>query len=488
MSRCKLINLLNGSKRGEKLKLKNPWICTIVFIVACYFLYTAYDKVAFHFDITYLMGKGNFVKILITGCICTLLIFWSLSGLLLKVFSRIKRVYYKGLNAFTLRQFSSNINTMVISMTVICLMLFLTISMLSSSFSISNTLNDNVKKYTPVDEAVYVRYNENEQLDLKGILNKEMAPKVKDVTPIDYYNVDNLTFKETLTGLPKKYAKELENSGIDLKEDIIPLSQYNKLAKLYNQKTFSLKNNEYIVILDVDNLKEYRDNTLKAHKSINIDGNILVPKYEECQDGFVEMEAAAVNSGIYIVPDYAVSNLKSNEGYIAFNFTTDDEETKKLYALDVDDVFKDKGSYALTYDRIEIRESCVGLGALITFLGLYIGVIFLISCAAILSLKELSESTDNIERYAVLRKIGADEKIINRALFRQIAIFFMFPMALAILHSYVGLKFASILIVNFGSMSNPKGLFTASSVIVGIYGAYFLITYLGSKSIIKERR
>ena len=104
------------------------------------------------------------------------------------------------------------------------------------------------------------------------------------------------------------------------------------------------------------------------------------------------------------------------------------------------------------------------LGAIITFLGLYIGVVFLISCAAILALKELSESADNVERYAIIRKIGADEKMINRALFRQIAIFFMFPMALAILHSYVGLKFASILIVNFGSMSSPKGVLAASSI------------------------
>ena len=65
--------------------------------------------------------------------------------------------------------------------------------------------------------------------------------------------------------------------------------------------------------------------------------------------------------------------------------------------------------------KISIYEGSIGLGAMITFIGLYLGIIFLIASAAILALKELSESTDNKERFQMLRKIGTDEKMLNKA-------------------------------------------------------------------------
>ena len=55
-----------------------------------------------------------------------------------------------------------------------------------------------------------------------------------------------------------------------------------------------------------------------------------------------------------------------------------------------------------------VKAASIGLGAIASFIGLYIGMIFLISGAAILALKELSESTDNVERYKMLRKLGVD--------------------------------------------------------------------------------
>ena len=495
ISRCKLINLLTGSKKGEKLRLKNPWTCTIVFILASLALYHAYDKVAFHFDALYLMRDNNFVKILLTGVVSTLLMFWSLSGLLLKIFSRIKKVYYKGLNAFTLRQFSSKINTMVVSMTVICLMLFLTICLLSSSFSLTTTLNDNLKKYTPQDMAIYKFSSEKHDDVYTELISKNYdMSKLKDMAEIHYYHDDNLTYRKTLIGkdISEGYIDEMEARGSDIRENIIPISEYNKLAKLYNQDTYDLKDNEYIVIVDLESLEEYRNEGLKRKMEVDINGYHLVPKYDKCMHGFIEMESGKTNIGIYLVPDKVVNNMEFGGSYLTFNYNTSKDEIKNEYTKELENLFKQEPGegkiYYSYYDRIDIKESCVGLGAIITFLGLYIGVVFLISCAAILALKELSESADNVERYAIIRKIGADEKIINRALFRQIAIFFMFPMALAILHSYVVLKFASILIINFGSMSSPKGVLAASSIIVLIYGLYFLIAYIGSKNIIKDKR
>ena len=137
--------------------------------------------------------------------------------------------------------------------------------------------------------------------------------------------------------------------------------------------------------------------------------------------------------------------------------------------------------------RVDISEASIGLGALVTFLGLYLGIVFLIASVAILALKELTESADNKERYKILRKLGADEKMINKSLFRQIAIFFMFPLLIAIIHSIFGISFCSYIISTFGNEQLLPSIIMTAVFIVVIYGGYFLITYLCSKNIIKER-
>ena len=132
-------------------------------------------------------------------------------------------------------------------------------------------------------------------------------------------------------------------------------------------------------------------------------------------------------------------------------------------------------------------ESSIGLGALVTFIGLYLGIIFLISSAAILALKELSESTDNKERYKMIRKLGADEKMINKALFNQIFIFFMIPLLLAIVHSIFGIKFANKILGTMGISGLTSSITMTFIFLVLIYGGYFLLTYFASKNIIRER-
>ena len=132
-------------------------------------------------------------------------------------------------------------------------------------------------------------------------------------------------------------------------------------------------------------------------------------------------------------------------------------------------------------------ESSIGLGALVTFIGLYLGIIFLISSAAILALKELSESTDNKERYKMIRKLGADEKMINKALFNQIFIFFMMPLLLAIIHSIFGIIFANKILGTMGISGLTSSIAMTFIFLVLIYGGYFLLTYFASKNIIKEK-
>ena len=269
------------------------------------------------------------------------------------------------------------------------------------------------------------------------------------------------------------------------------ISDYNELASFYGNEEYSLADDEYMIIADYDAMIAIRNVALENEQELTIFGHTLKPKYQECQYGFVEMASNHINSGIIIVPDAVVSGEERSYNSIIGNYYTDSLDEQREIQEQIKSLVKNPLSveYSLpnVNSKVDISEASIGLGALVTFLGLYLGIVFLIASVAILALKELTESTDNKERYAMLRKLGADEKMINKSLFRQIAIFFMFPLLVAIIHSIFGITFCSYVISTFGNEQLLPSIIMTAIFIVVIYGGYFLITYFSSKNIIKER-
>lgn len=503
IKKCKLIDLLYANKKSEKIKLKNPIICTIIFIISSFVLGYAYYLVTGGIDH---LDSANKIFIPITmGVISTFFIFWSISGLLLKVLLSMKKTYYKGLNSFTLRQFSSKINTTVFSMTIICLMLFITICVLSNALSIKNSMTKNIKTLAPVD--VMLSKFSNLDAEKEGISNLEIIEdskfsirqtleknhflvdsKLKDIIECYIYKDNDLTLEKSLN--PDLKEKQKNYNFYNQKESIMRISDYNKIASLYGNDTYTLDQNEYLVIADFDSMITLRNKTLKNNQEIIINKTSYLPKYKECKNGIVEISSNHINSGIIIVPDDAVSEDMKSSNILIGNYKATTKKEKEKINTELNDIVEktwNKSSLTSMSSKIDILEASIGLGALVTFIGLYLGIIFLISSAAILALKELSESTDNKIRFSMLRKIGTDEKLINKALFRQIGIFFLFPLLLAIIHSIFGIKFSILILETFGTEELLPSIIMTSIFIVIIYGGYFLLTYQCSKRIIKER-
>lgn len=461
VNKCKLIDLLHGNKKSEKVKLKNPIICTIVFIIAVIALSYAYYLVTDGFGTSPLMNTISGILIPIAlGCISTFLIFWSLSGLILKIVMHLKKYYYKGLNSFTVRQISSKINTTVFSMTIICLMLFFTICIFSSALSIKNSLSGNLKDLAPVD----IQFSK-----LQESLSKEEKENFSKDIIEDY----NTTVKDTLQRLDVyKYLKDVVDINI------------------YRLEEITLKDNEYVIISNYKMMADIRNISLKNNTKLTINGKDYYPKYQECQDGIIELSGSATNTGVIILPDNALEGIHPYKNILAANYQADTKEEKENVEDIVSTIINNhfNKDTLLSYNtKIDIYESSIGLGAMVTFVGLYLGIIFLISSAAILALKELSESTDNKERFNMLRKIGTDDKMINKALFNQIAVFFLFPLLLAIIHSIFGIEFANYILKTMGTESLLSSIILTAVFLVVIYGGYFLVTYYCSKNIIKER-
>ena len=497
ISKCKLIDLMHSNKKSEKIKLKNPLFCTIVFIISCIALGFAYYQVTGGIE---KMANANSIFVPIgIGAVSTFFVFWSLSGLLLKIFISMKNTYYKGLNSFTLRQFSSKINTMTFSMTIICLMLFITICVLSSALSMKNSLNKNVIEFSPRDIEISKPANvdlevndftdkqiENYKLSFEEIFTKNGFDfkKFKNIVYFSLYADDYVTLKSTLGTYYKTVKKNYPFLSYDDYIVLMKNSDYNNLANNFNLEKINLNSDQYAVVGNYKEMIDIKNEALKRNTEIIVNQRIYLPKYKKVINGFYEMGSQKSEIGFIVLPDDALNeNQKiSNKMVADYNGNQDDIEK------DVTSFLNNTSNYIITFNtKKDIREASVGLGAIVTFLGLYLGIIFLISCAAILALKELSESSDNVEKFVVLRKIGVDEQELNKALFKQIGIFFMFPLILAIIHSIFGVMFCNNILKTMGVSFNLKSVIITSLFIIFIYGGYFFITYICSKNIIKEK-
>lgn len=499
INKYKLIDLLSSSKKSEKVKLKNPYVCIVIFIISVIVLGLAYYLVTDGFE--KLTTADQILIPIIMGIVSTFTLFWSMSGLILKLVMSLKNIYYKGLNSFIVRQISSKINTMVFSMTIICLMLFVTICVLSSSLSLKNSMTKNLKELVPMDIEFTKLVNREEGNGFSEIeandskisiektlenLNLNPEEEFKDTLSFNIYEDESIILKSLLINsldeIYKEYPFLLYNQTIDL----MKLSDYNALAEKFNLEKYNLKENEYIVIVNYDYMASIINTGLKNNPELLLNNETYHSKYKKCQDGFYELNSSRSNTGFIVLPDKALENHTSIAEFLVANYKNDKEKTEDK----IDEVLSNNYNKTtwLTYNsKIDIAKASVGLGALVTFVGLYLGIIFLISSAAILALKELSESTDNKERYNMLRKIGASEEMLNSALFKQIGIFFATPLLLAIIHSIFGIKFANFLLESMGTKGLLLSNIMTAIFLVIIYGGYFILTYLCSKNIISKR-
>ena len=516
ISRYKLINLLTAVRKNEKVKIKNPVISILVFLLSVGILGYAYYLVTG--GIYELNTEEKMLKPIIMGIVGTFGIFWSLSGFMLKVVQSNKKIYLNETNMFVLRQLNNKINTTVISMTVICLMLFMTISVLSGSLSIQTALDSELEEMTPVDVNLFktanlpesyvnytgqtIYYTEEQREDSRHPISYTLETNgynmnhLKDIVEIPIYAIPEWTLRYSLGDYYKKAKAQFSMLAYETAESIIKVSDYNKIASLYGLEQYSLNEDEYIVLCDFDNMTNIRNEALKENSDIEIHGKIYHAKYDECQSGYIYMSTSHTNTGIILVPDnFEFKEEWKEQQFLAANFNTETEEEKEkfnneLVGEDKNALYENLTKKDIQLDgmtKITIIESSKGLAAIIIFIAIYLGIIFLIASSAILALKQLTESSDNKQRYTILRKIGCDEKMINKALFRQIFIFFMLPLALAIIHSIFGIKFILSMLAVLASPDELLPSVIATAVIMGaIYGLYFLATYLGSKNIIKE--
>ena len=481
VTKYKLIDLLNASKKGEKIKVRSLGLSVVIFLIAAVILGIAYYFATQRLDSLDLFGTS-----ILLGIIGTFLLFFGISGFILKLVQSNKKLYLKNLNIFILRQINSKVNTTVFSMSIICLLLFFTITIFSSAWSINVSLKNDLQYGTPADVLVYT-YSDAEGKTAKNILTKVgyNLDNFAEYTESYTYGFDTVTVGSLLTPILNDVQKDYPNLLVDNYLPVMTISDYNKIASFYGNQTYTLNEDEFILVADYEQMLQYENKAVAEGVTIQIGDKTLHNKYKECVEGLLQMSGNKANTGIVVVPDdIDISSSEITENFLAANFKGDKDEANSELMSYMDEI---NGEGAVADTKIDIYTASTGLRAIMIFIGLYLGIIFLISSAAILALKELSDSSDNKEKYGMLRRIGVDDRKLNKALFIQIGIFFMLPLLVAIIHSVFGIMSASKIMESMSVTTNISSIAMTALLIIAIYGGYFIVTYFTSKRIINEK-
>lgn len=485
ISKYKIIDLLTVGRKTEEIKFKNPFIYFVTFTLCLFSLGIAYKMVL---DIGLALDNPKFLVSIILGIIGTILFFFSLTGFILYIVKKNKRIYFKGLNIFTVKQINSKVNTNFISMSVICLMLFITIVVLSTGFSFKAALESGLEEATPFDASAYMYVNEDDKVKSIEEALRNMGITFETGDKVVYYN-EYMT--ETKIG-DIIINDELKNK--DVYAYYIKASDFNKIRELSNEEPIILEKDEILFTSNFSNILPVLENYIEENDIVKIDNNIYKIKNKEVIEHNLKTDYMKNNILVIVINDEFCNNAKLSSSSVNINFQDDDKAKAENAFVKAIDEYKnthenyyDEVGFVIANSRDTIYEGNKGMTITILFVGIYLGVVFLISSMAVLTLQQLSEASDSIDRYMALKKLGASKKGIDKTIFTQTLIYFSVPVALALIHSIVGIRVAN----EFISMYNQPDIGGASIITAGIfvivYGVYFYTTYTGYKNIVRSK-
>ncbi|HIT52326.1 MAG TPA: ABC transporter permease [Candidatus Fimivicinus intestinavium] len=493
VSKYALIDLIHSERQNETLRIKRLWVCVVIFLLSVACLGTAYYLII---DNGLFMLDNEFFASLILGSIGTVLFFLSLSGFLLRIAKGSKRLYYKGLNMFVLRQLNSKINTNFLSMSIICIMLLITIGTFSCGLGAVDVMADQTDTYAPYDLTLRSQSSKNGPQDIEADLKAHgfhFAEQFSAYTQVWLYNTGDLNWAPLYDFARNSSVSDTFLTDEDATHTIplIRLSDYNRLLSLLGQAPISLAADEYAAVCNVKDMRELLELYMQQGQGFTINGTVLRPAKLELQTTPLQNTTIAMETGTLIVPDAVTEGCELMISLLNANFTRPGEAGDTAFRQEISALYGEGEDavrpYTSIFSHYDLYMESGGTKLMISYFVIYVGVVFLITCAAILALQQLSESSDNLERYRLLRRLGTPGKLIDRALFTQILAYFMLPLGLAIIHSVVGVYVVNNAIAQFGNLNALPNILMAAILFLVIYGGYFLATFLGSRKMIHSR-
>lgn len=490
ISKYNLIDLINSSKKSEKIKVRNTILSWIILILAIVNLIVAYYfATVTNLDFT----DTRFLTSILLGIIGTTGFFFGLSSVLLSILKKGEKAYFNKLNAFTVRQITSKFNTNFLSMTVICLMLFITIGILTTGFSMKKSFETSIKEYTPFDLSFSLRKdNEASNIPIKEALINygiDLNENTKYIT-MDIYSID-FSLKSILGRYTDTGSELINFNPVFEKTQAIAISDFNKNRELLGEKTLELKDDEIYLSSNYDNLIPTINRFLNENNEIVIDNKTYKIKEKNILEDSIATSESSNNIFSLIMPDSFLDSLVPVSEYININYIGQNKEKMKEEVNLLLDKYINIDNKGLQ-DEIRLSgmtreiayDANTGMSTIILFISIYIGVVFLLASAAVLALQQLSQCNDSIERYEALKKLGAPRSQINKSILIEVTTFFMLPLSLAIVHSIIGINIVEQYLKTFGNYDILFSALVTALIFLVVYGGYFYATYIGYKNVI----
>ncbi|QOS69707.1 ABC transporter permease [Eggerthella guodeyinii] len=539
--RYKLIDLLSARSRNARFRVRNPWISLVAFVAAVGVVAWAYltliDNGLLQFD----EGFWRATALMVAG---TFLFFWSLAGFALAVIERTRGVYFKGLAMFTMRQIASKVNTAFVSLSVVCIMLFFSLTVFSTGMGLARAFSGNVEDGTLYDATLTA----NVYLNAGGVHDEEalasmseedreyqqvadekaaavtadaeaygwdIAAKLADSSPTWDQLVERSVQIDAFVSADASYGELMDRYGHDTGNEkqnealhgqgvtLIAESQFNALAELTGRPTVDLGEDGFAVNNTLDAMKALSEAVSREGETLEAGGRTLTAT-GELRSQPLEDAAFSASGAEFIVPDSVIADLRAqgavpDQSLLNLMYKTSRTEGDKLLQQMLGEASPANPEVAasgwafspkpwpvtLSFTAEEVIVQSSGMNLMISYLALYIGFVFLIATAAILAIQQLSETSDSLGRYQVLAEIGCDRRMIFRSLRTQVLVYFLVPLALALCHTVCAVGIISdAVLVQLGVSVLEPALMTG--VLVGVvYGAYLLVTYYASRGIIR---
>ncbi|WP_294355294.1 ABC transporter permease [uncultured Clostridium sp.] len=508
LRKIKLIDMLNADKQVEFQFKRSGKVYCIIFIlsIVAYLVCGFCTYKLLNTKDYYAVQSLIFIGIsLLTFIIGTYAFFYSISYIIIHIKDRFINFKYEGTNLFLLGTLVAKIKSAPILMATISITFLGAVISFIITLVMAEWALGYLEMRVPFDVEIRNNYSHSFITEAR-ISDANELPALDYSEVVDYLNEKGYDVNNYCE-VKKYFINEEEYYNVDQKNISligIRLSDFNKMRRMLGYEEISLKDNEfttqwYSVVTD-----EEINSFLKANSTLNInDITLKISKNSTFKESIGEGIYGAYVDNIIILPDkvcdelpFIESNFLANinnkmsyeeandfqNNYVYQWFRKNNEDFVEEYSKD-DDV-----SYSVLSTRIQLseRNNILNVTLAMRILGIYLGVVLLMISLTILSLSQLTDSIEHKDRFKVIKRLGVEAYEINKIILKQISVYFIIPIAIAmigvvtfiynyyivyknIINTYIGNE-VFILTIIFGVI-----------LMIGIYLCYFVGTYYSFK-------
>lgn len=483
VKKMKLIDLLDAEKKNEEVP-KGKKSGTLSGLLG-------FLLVAAGYAVVFTQASKDLFKTIGTGSVLigvgTLFLFLAVAGMLLELLKRRKRFYYRGLNLFVVNQLGSRLKSFGFSAAVVCILMYLAVSVMGIGLGMGQSFAVLNEKAAPYDVSIdYFYYGRTMDQNVKqnGMMAElerqraELPAFLGETAEITFYVQPELKMTDVLgNGLQvdEELRKMLKESSVNF----ISIGDYNRLLEFQGKERISLDDGEYAVVYNAPESKSVLDDYEQQEgQTVKLGNSILKLRRGGIYENTLYNRNVLLNFVTLIVPQ-TVADRGQAEMRVMNGRLTDVQDG---YDALQQDMLKTDGFDFLSREDIEVEFLADKLTA--SYIGGYLGMVFLITAGAVLALQQLTQTEDHEKRYGLLRKIGAGERLMKRSILAQMAFSFGLPFGIAAVHS--GVVMAAVYRhIPYLTQGEIAGNVCLVAVIAGgLYGIYCMAAYSGSRRIL----